>query len=374
MSARLNMKPLPYVPWKGKTFNQVVSTIQHNGPNNSSLVSGRILFRDDAPTTSNFIMSAHPLYKIHSKNKLKKNPLPLKLYRRELASTNTINNLNNINCNPRISTKIDQINAPNGYLVNPTPLNSDTNGLVNTLGQKDMDIPSNSTEIPGTCTCFTSAGVCLDVATNARRKVRSAGMITKNSNQYTSVGGRGARPGGCICGAFANAPLQDVMTPIKQYYTSTQQYLASRTKGYDQNQYHNLRTGDQLSKPGTNQSNSNVYASNANVQYCPNGASDVIPVFYKPNNPQFAQQGGVSASARTTRKKYDTITSNGALMTAAFGSQTAKAMAYGGPETSYTIKDKLGYPNIKTPVACPASKTTTCALVNPFNHKVAPRL
>ena len=78
MSARLNLKPIPYIPWKGRTFDQIVSSIQHNGPNNSSLISARILFRDDAPTTSNFIMSAHPIYKLHSKNKLKKNPLPAK--------------------------------------------------------------------------------------------------------------------------------------------------------------------------------------------------------------------------------------------------------------------------------------------------------
>jgi hypothetical protein len=367
MSARLNLKPIPYIPWKGRTFDQIVSSIQHNGPNNSSLISARILFRDDAPTTSNFIMSAHPIYKLHSKNKLKKNPLPLKVYRQELCTANITN------CNPRISTKIDQLNRPNGYMTKQTSPDSKNKGLVNVLDQEDMNIPSNTTDIPGACICFTSTGVCQDVATNARRRVRSAGMIRKNSNQYTSIGGRGGQIKSCICGAVSNNLLQDTMTPINQYYTSTQQYLSSRTKNFEQNQYHNLKTGDSKSKPGTAQSLNNVYGSNNNVPYCPNGAAQYVPVYYKPNNPQFAQQGGVTSSSRIARVKYDTITSNGALMTAAFGPQTANALAYTGLDTTYTIKDKIGYPNIRSPALCANAQTTTCALVNPFNHKIVKR-
>lgn len=366
MSARLNLKPIPYIPWKGRTFDQISSSIQYNGQTNSSVVSGRILFRSDFPSTSNFIMSAHPIYKLHSKNKLIKNPLPLKVYRRELCTAS------NTNCNPRISTKIDELSRPNGYITKQTFPSSSTQGLVNVQDQEDLNIPSNSTEIPGACTCFTSGGVCLDVATNARRRVRSAGMIRKNSNQYTSIGGRGSGSG-CICGAVSNNTLQDTMTPINQYYTSSRQYLDSRTKSFEQNQYHNLKTGDSKSKPGTNQSLNNVYGSNNNIPYCPNGAAQYVPVYYKPNNPQYAQQGGVTSSSRIARLKYDTITSNGALMTAAFGPQTANAMAYTGLDTTYTIKDKLGYPNIKTPVFCSGGNTTTCALVNPFSHKVVPR-
>jgi hypothetical protein len=369
MSARLNLKPIPYIPWKGRTFDQISTSIQHNGPNNSSLLSARILFRDDKPTTDNFIMSAHPIYKLHSRNKLIKNPLPLKVYRREFCTANIAN------CNPRISTKIDELSRPNGYITKQTLPNSLNQGLVNVQDQEDLNIPSNSTEIPGSCSCFTSAGVCLDVATNARRRVRSAGMVRKNSNQYTSVGGRGGQTNGCACGAVSNNQLQNVMTPINQYYTSAKQYLDSRTKSFEQNQYHNLKSGDPKSKPGTNQSINNVYGSNNNIPYCPNGAAQYVPVYYKPNNPQYAQQGGVTSSSRIARLKYDTITSNGALMTAAFGPQTANAMAYSGLDTTYTIKDKIGYPNIKTPVVCSGGgvKTTTCALVNPFSHKVVPR-
>jgi len=369
MSALLNHKQQPYVPWKGKTFNQVVSSIQFNGQTNSSSVSGKgslnqqILFRSDIATNDNFIFSAHPIivpsvasnYKVTDKRT--KRPLPLKLYRRELATANVTN------CNPNISTKIDILNSPGGYSLNPKTSSPDTTGLANTLDQEDMSIPNNTTEVPGTCSCFTTDGVCLDPATNAKRRVRSAGMVRKNSNQYTSVGGRGAQVNGsatyigatanrCICGAFVGVPLQDVMTPINQYYTSNQQYLVSRTKAFDQNNFHSIKSGDASAKPGSNQSLNNVYGSNNNIPYCPKGQARFSQVYYKPNNPKFAQEGGVSSSAQLARLKYDTITSNAALLTGPFGPQTANALAYGGPEVTYTAKDKIGYPNIKTPVVC----------------------
>lgn len=377
MSALLNHKQQVYVSWKGKTFNQVISSIQQNRQTNQSSVSGKgylkqqILFRADFTTNENFIFSANPVinqsgYKYT--DKLTKRPLPLKIYRRELATAAVTN------CNPRISTKIDILNSPGGYALNPKTSNLDSAGLANTLDQEDMHIPNNTTEVPGTCSCFTTNGVCLDPATNARKRVRSAGMIRKNSNQYTSIGGSGSRVGGnatpfgpttsrCACGAFVGVPLQDVMTPINQYYTSTQQYLTSRTKGYDQNNYHNIKSGDASAKPGTNQSLNNVYGSNNNIPYCPNAQALFSPVYYKPNNSKFAQEGGVSSSARITRLKYDTITSNAALLAAAFGPQTANALAYGGPEETYTLKDKMGYPNIKTPIICQGVQPTLgCAV------------
>jgi hypothetical protein len=377
MSALLNHNQRAYVPWKGKTFNQVVSSIQQNRQTNQSSVSGKgylkqqILFRSDFPTNENFIFSANPVIKQNLRkftDKLTKRPLPLKIYRRELVTATVAN------CNPRISTKIDILNSPGGYALNPKTSNLDSAGLANTLDQEDMHIPNNRTEVPGTCSCFTTTGLCLDPATNAKRRVRSAGMVRKNSNQYTSIGGRGSTVNGnatnmgqtasrCRCGAFIGVPLQDVMTPINQYYTSTQQYLTSRTKGFDQNNYHNIKSGDASAKPGTNRSLDNVYGSNNNIPYCPNGQAKFSPVFYKPNNSKFAQEGGVSSSARITRLKYDTITSNAALLAGAFGPQTANALAYPGPSTTYTLKDKIGYPNIKTPIICQGvNPTVGCAL------------
>jgi len=34
MSARLNLNPIPYFPWKGKTFNNITTTIQQNANTN----------------------------------------------------------------------------------------------------------------------------------------------------------------------------------------------------------------------------------------------------------------------------------------------------------------------------------------------------
>jgi hypothetical protein len=98
----------------------------------------------------------------------------------------------------------------------------------------------------------------------------------------------------------------------------------------------------------------NVYSSNT-IQYCNNNSttnreSNYVPVYYKPNNTKFGVQGAVDSSARLAQLKYDTITNVGAKMRVAYGPHTANALAYGVPENGYTIKDKIGYPNICTPV------------------------
>jgi hypothetical protein len=74
------------------------------------------------------------------------------------------------------------------------------------------------------------------------------------------------------------------------------------------------------------------------------------PLYYKPNNSRFAQQGAVSASSLITRIKYDTITTNASLYANPLGAAVANALAYSSNTTTYTLKDKLGYPMIKTPI------------------------
>jgi hypothetical protein len=70
---------------------------------------------------------------------------------------------------------------------------------------------------------------------------------------------------------------------------------------------------------------------------------------YKPNNYQFAQQGAVSSSDLIARRRYNTITDAAASYKSAYGLHVANALAYGVPANGYTIKDKVGYPNKKTP-------------------------
>ena len=71
----------------------------------------------------------------------------------------------------------------------------------------------------------------------------------------------------------------------KNYYPSQQQYLRSRGKTLKQNSFHytNNTTGCDPSNP------------------------DISAPIFSPNNAQFAQQGGVSSSSRTTRLTLNTI-------------------------------------------------------------------
>lgn len=136
----------PIIKWKGKTFNQITSTIKKN--------KGTI-------ATSN------------TRNLL--NPNPLNIYRREIANTNT----DNICSKNNYSISIDEINRPGGSIINTT-FNKNINGLVNT---NDNNIPNNICEDPATCNIFNSP------AKNALRRLRSAGMIrqkfdNKNRPKY----------------------------------------------------------------------------------------------------------------------------------------------------------------------------------------------
>jgi hypothetical protein len=449
MSALLNLNPIPLIPWKGRTFNQIHSSIQKNGQFSSSTIHEPHLFAAN----------------------------PLKIYRREIASTTLAN------CSSNSSLRIDIFNRPNGTINNTKATN--VNDLVNTI---DNTFPNN------TCEKYENCSVVLSPAANARNRVRSSGMIKRKFNE-----GRNN----------------------DTYYTSSSQYLNSRNRTFAQNQYNYIRVGDSTAKPGSSLSSANVYSPNGlnhckkyyisqdtsfeykwinkydestprtpiddtepynvaipagyytlddlnrvfkqamfnnshyfiknpsgptpeyysdNVSYAlniaynnnndvielqsfridadtfntsnfrvPTGlgalvnwavptsgsglypqfvisdnimqaaigfnaasypssnatAADVYKVFtsspspgikplyvklyYKPNNPQFAQQGGVNSSDLITRKKYNSITNSSASYRTAFGGAVANALAYGVPSNGYTVKDKLGYPMKKTP-------------------------
>ena len=295
MSARLNFNQMPYVSWKGQTFVQITSSIRKNTPN-----IDEILTQED--------------------NKRLFLAPPLKIYRKEIANSAITS------CNPRTSTKIDDINSPNGYLIVQSE-NRDK-GLVNTL---DINITNNSYERPKTCSALSENDVCLTQEVNARNRVRSSGMVRKKYNP----------------------DVNNTSLPNDSYYTNASQYLASRNRTFQQNQYNYVRQGDKTLKPGTNGASENQYSSNS-VNRCANAPNSYVPVYYKPNNAQYAQEGAVSASSRITRLKYDTMTTNGSIYATAFGNSVGNAMAY-GTEGSYTVKDKIGYPSKNTPVFSPYS-------------------
>jgi hypothetical protein len=365
---------------------------------------------------------------------------------------------------------------PNGYLV----YSDDTNNNKGLAGTLDINLTTNQYEL-GVSECSTSSN-CFNPAANARRRVRSAGMIKKNFNTSRNN---------------------------DTYCTSTTQYLNSRNLSFQQNQYNYIRQGIPSATPGTLLAAQNIYSPNA-VNHCPlyeisaalgnntfqydwiettspttitvtipdgfydidgvysvfktvmidnkhyyesiaNGsyffllnityntdksrielqahsktgyASDttnykiptgaswtdldtsnnvpvfIIPasfsdaigfaagnypasntssdqymvgtyagkllpnyvqVYYKPNNPQFAQQGAVSSSSLITRKVYDTVTKVGSSYRSSYGDGLANAMAYGVPNGGYNIKWRYGYPEKRTPVIDKYTGEVKCA-------------
>jgi hypothetical protein len=410
MSARLNLNPIKYTSWKGQVFYQVSSFLKENQNNSSGL-------------TTNQLMRS----------------MPLKIYRKEIVSHVPKP------CNLRSSVKIEELDRPGSTIVSETTPCS--NGLVNIKTNDIYECESKNCNIN-----------MPDY--DARRRVRSAGMIRKKYN-----------------------PSKNNDT----YCTSSNQYLVSRNRTFAQNQYNYIRQGNSNVKPGSALSKSNLYSPNG-ISHCvqpyissennnntfsytwlngntytvtlpesqydinqmntifqntmydnthyfinqatesnhyllnmtydnqnntvilqtyskdlytngeytipplstweissnnvpvafvipntnfqniigfsagtyaaPSQSSNITPhittnyvtMNYKPNNPQFGQQGAVSSSTLVSRKRYDTITKVGNNMKSAYGSATANALAYGVSDHQYTLKDRIGFPLKKTPV------------------------
>ena len=439
MSATLNFNEIPYIPWKGKVFYQLSTTLQPTQDTNT-ITTGSILF----------------------------NARPIKhAYRREIAVNTTPN------ANPRVSYSIDELTSPNGFLVYTDLSDNAIKSCDGLVGYIDDTLPNDQTELGKTCTvcnipeqCVSTStspdNTCFSVQLNAQRRVRSAGMIIPKFNPNRNNDNR--------------------------YFTDNRQYLVSRNRTVYQNSYNYIRQGDPTLEPGVGLSKSNVYSpqglshcekayisvsGNNNVfQYIwldgsvytvtiPNGSYDInsfnqafntiminnthyyinnlnltqnfllifsyntiygrveiqtlntasypspqfskggtwsvtqqvpqfiflsnslptilgispmtypnnntytttqilvapnlgvlvpqyVQLYYKPSNPQFATQGGVSSSTLTARKVYDSITNNGFAYRQAYGSAVADAMAYRviiPGYNVYTLKDQIGYPN-----------------------------
>lgn len=148
---------------------------------------------------------------------------PLKIYRREIVS-NTDNT-----CNPRTSVKIDIFNRPNGTINNSNATN--TNGLANNT----QDNTSTNS-----CENFENCSVIMSPAEKAKNRVRSSGMIRKK---------------------FDSSRNSD------NYYTSSKQYLDSRSLSFNQNQYNYIRRGDSTAKPGAGTTSQNIY-SPSGLNHC----------------------------------------------------------------------------------------------------------
>lgn len=192
-------------------------------------------------------------------------PNPLKIYRREIASQK-INT-----CNPRTSIRIDEINQPNGYLIYNTVNQTGINNFI------DINLTSNKHEL-NTPSCNTKTN-CMSQESIALKRVRSAGM---NRTKYNSC------------------------TNSDSYNANTNQYLKSRNKTFQQNQF--------------------VYKN------------QVTPSYSKPNNTKFHKEGSVDASSLIDRKRYDTLSSVGSTLPTPLGNKISNSLAYAVPTEGYIKK------------------------------------
>jgi hypothetical protein len=401
------------ISWKGRTFNEIVSVKKKNIATNTNIFKAN----------------------------------PLKLYRREI---------NVDNCNEKINASVFMMETPGSTIVN--------SAATNCSGSKQIvDFNYNENKCESPCSV---ANLPFSKSGDALRRVRSSGMNNR------------------------------------KFYSSTKQYLESRSRTHDQNQYFYVRQGDTSVTPGTPGSVQNVYSSNSTThcetyeftantdfeyqwidgnyytvtiptgKYYDNELNNVlqnamienlhyivekvgiiritlirlfynhslkkmqlvvtpadttifdtnnyelpkdefgvtitawtipsttvvpglkisnndfvtatgfnsgsypsayigltqdlndvifssqnesriktryIPLYYKPNNPQYSQQGAVSSSSRIQRLKYNSITDSAYSYQTAYGKNVANALAYGVPANGYTIKDKIGYPLKCTP-------------------------
>jgi hypothetical protein len=131
------------------------------------------------------------------------------------------------------------------------------------------------------------------------------------------------------------------------YSTSSQEYLHTRNRTFQQNQFNYVVSGNRTAEPGTNLASNNVYRTQSEAA---STCTSKTPVYYKPSNSKFAQQGAVNSGSYLLRKKFDTITDNTVMYRKAYGNQVASAMGYGSAQGVYTYKDKIAFPVKKTPV------------------------
>ena len=81
---------------------------------------------------------------------------------------------------------------------------------------------------------------------------------------------------------------------------------------------------------------------NGSVVSGPSNPKGCSQVYYKPNNPQFAKQGGVSSSTRILKLNVDTISTTAARNRKLKGTNVAASLSYGQiPETPFIYKDKV---------------------------------
>ncbi len=259
---------------------------------------------------------------------------PLKLYRREISlSSHSSPSVQ------RTGIKIEHLNMPGGR--GTTELTTIPESALFFVA----DATDSNTNVTATqyCENYSNEETCMASQSNALSRVRSSGLLRKKYNV-------------------------DKNNEVS-YHTNSKQYLESRNKTFNQNQFNYLKYGNSTVKPGDPLSGGNLYAP-IGITHCESYVDEVsgetvspyTQIYYKPKNHQFATQGAVSAGALITRKKFNAISTNALNFKTAYGNSVANAMAYSGDTSRrYTIKDKIGttMPNVPI-VKADGSVTKSC--------------
>lgn len=212
--------------WKGKTLFQVISSIKKN----SSSYNDQI-----------------------SVNQIRKS-MPLKIFRKEIHNLHDDNENNQTNCRKRFNSIIRDIDMPGSTIVSEIPHDAYSNSLVTTLNNNQTTLSAEN----GACN---TPDNCFSPAYNARKRLRSAGMIRKNFN---------------------------INKKNDTYNTSTQQYLTSRNKTIKQNEFHYFRKGDASLIPGPGLASNNVY-SPAGLSHCNDvNVENLLNISASKNNNKFS--------------------------------------------------------------------------------------
>lgn len=190
MSVLVNEPPI--INWKhnDNTFTQISSGVKYNNPNVTTDKSA--YFR----------------------------ALPLKIFRKEIVTDTAV-------ANPRTNGRIFDFERPGGTI-------KITNGD-DCTGIKSTQIINTS--VDNGCEGLNSiCSVFLSAEANARRRVRSSGMIKKQYNPNTT------------------APT---------YFTDTKQYLESRSLSYKSNSNFHVYSGDVTTDAGSSGAALNIYTSSS---------------------------------------------------------------------------------------------------------------
>ena len=181
----------------------------------------------------------------------------------------------------------------------------------------------------------------------------------------------------------ANNVIKSAVTLMsKAYYSDTRAYLQSRCKRYDQKLSTNPVPGVEYIGPDhtPNWPNNECLGPQTrltgNCLYPTCSAIDRSTptqcqgtTIYKPNNVQFAKQGGVSSSTRTLNLRMNTVNVNGNSFYTAFGAQGANAGKYSTEyNPGYFVKNNYQVPQCRR---LPGN-STTCFFTPTENRTTTP--